>query len=592
MPRRTLCTPLQAKLALGTDRAGHVVMEWLEQRLLLVVQLAVIVDGSDSIPVFIYPQVKEALLGAVAEIPTDGSIELTVVQFATGAGTVLPPTLINSPPARTAALNAIDSLVQPGGQTNFGLGQQLALDLVRASPRFEPQGIQYFNALTDGAWGGSASESLIDAGVDVLSFEAMHLGEFGEERMLAAAFPQPAVKLDADLTNFPDPYYSAGYFAHVVTIEQMQAVLERKFALLAAPCSAEGKVISRDGKQVLRITCCPEGSRLIVRESAGEITVLTGPEGSETVTGSFSIATFDEVEVFGSNNPDEIINEVEGLFSGPVRILGNGGDDTITSTRADGVMGFNVSLHGGDGNDELTTNGAFTRVFGEDGDDLLVGQANVQLIFGGEGNDTLLGNDGRDALYGEDDDDSLAGGPGGDFLHGGGGQNTLRGGDGNDTLEGGSFSDSLHGEDGVDLLSYVAVSRDITVDLLDEKGALEELATGFENVLGGLGDDLLRGNTRDNFLLGGPGNDTLRGLGGNDKLLGNDGFDVLDGGSGDDLLIDFDALLLGGGPDQFQGKSGFDLALADEQDEADDDVEGVYHTLEEFLIALAARGGE
>jgi Ca2+-binding RTX toxin-like protein len=51
------------------------------------------------------------------------------------------------------------------------------------------------------------------------------------------------------------------------------------------------------------------------------------------------------------------------------------------------------------------------------------------------------------------------------------------------------------------------------------------LATAFENVVGGAGNDLLTGNTLANVLTGNAGNDTLVGLAGNDTLAGGQGDD-------------------------------------------------------------------
>ncbi|MGK7955923.1 MAG: calcium-binding protein [Crocosphaera sp.] len=49
-------------------------------------------------------------------------------------------------------------------------------------------------------------------------------------------------------------------------------------------------------------------------------------------------------------------------------------------------------------------------------------------------------------------------------------------------------------------------------------------------------DDILYGNTGDNFLSGGWGNDTIYGNAGDDILLGGNGRDFISGGSGDDLI--------------------------------------------------------
>lgn len=60
---------------------------------------------------------------------------------------------------------------------------------------------------------------------------------------------------------------------------------------------------------------------------------------------------------------------------------------------------------------------------------------------------------------------------------------------------------------------------------------------GVENVFGGSGGDVLRGNEFENFLVGGPGNDVLVGGSNWDVLMGGDGGDELRGGQDPDVLI-------------------------------------------------------
>ena len=63
------------------------------------------------------------------------------------------------------------------------------------------------------------------------------------------------------------------------------------------------------------------------------------------------------------------------------------------------------------------------------------------------------------------------------------------------------------------------------------KGVVIEVAKG------GSGDDVLRGNGKDNRLIGGDGNDRLHGGPGKDRLEGNAGDDVMIGGRGQDRLF-------------------------------------------------------
>lgn len=62
-------------------------------------------------------------------------------------------------------------------------------------------------------------------------------------------------------------------------------------------------------------------------------------------------------------------------------------------------------------------------------------------------------------------------------------------------------------------------------------------SSGIANdMVGGLGVDIMYGADKNDFLSGGVDNDTLRGDAGNDTLRGGDGDDTLDGGTGNDRL--------------------------------------------------------
>ncbi len=92
---------------------------------------------------------------------------------------------------------------------------------------------------------------------------------------------------------------------------------------------------------------------------------------------------------------------------------------------------------------------------------------------------------------------------------------TLIGGDGNDILKGGRNGDLLNGGTGNDSLD----------------GGL-----GNDTLFGGAGNDTLKGGVGDDRLAGGLGSDALLGQDGNDTLVGGSGIDNLDGGLGSDVL--------------------------------------------------------
>ncbi len=109
------------------------------------------------------------------------------------------------------------------------------------------------------------------------------------------------------------------------------------------------------------------------------------------------------------------------------------------------------------------------------------------------------------------------------------------------------FQGSVFGQEGVDTLSYARFGVGIFVNLATAiVSSIRTEARAFENVVGGIGDDLLigsnvanllEGGNGNDLLIGGDGGDTLNGGSGRDILLGGNGADVLNGGGGQDILI-------------------------------------------------------
>jgi hypothetical protein len=198
-----------------------------------------------------------------------------------------------------------------------------------------------------------------------------------------------------------------------------------------------------------------------------------------------------------------------------------------------------------------------------DGDDLLSVSGDLRV------ETSIAGEEGEDVVEAGPEPDAIDGGPGGDRLLGGG---------------------------GIDELSYATRTAPVTVDLGRETGGEageEDGIGGFEVLVGGSGNDVLRGAGVDETLDGGAGNDVLRGRGGADALFGGTGADRLagdarddrlygdpaqgddyytpiirllpdrlDGGRGDDMLSDTggrNTYLGGPGADQLEGGAGPDV---------------------------------
>lgn len=125
-------------------------------------------------------------------------------------------------------------------------------------------------------------------------------------------------------------------------------------------------------------------------------------------------------------------------------------------------------------------------------------------------------------------------------LFGEAGEDTLLGGAGNDVLDGGTGSDSMAGGAGNDRYR-VDDALDVVTELAG--GGTDLVMASADFVLGAEVENLTlvgpagragTGNALANRILGGTGDDVLRGEGGNDVLTGGAGADTLFGGAGSD----------------------------------------------------------
>ncbi|MGD9917046.1 MAG: calcium-binding protein [Paenirhodobacter sp.] len=180
--------------------------------------------------------------------------------------------------------------------------------------------------------------------------------------------------------------------------------------------------------------------------------------------------------------------------------------------------------------------------------DLLNGYDGNDALSGGSGDDTLYGGTGNDTLEGGNDDDLLSGDEGDDLLLGGAGRDTLYGGAGNDRLMGGfgGETDLLFGGTGIDTVDYseIPFPAPMLIDLSANRAICDfyvgtDILRSIENVVGGRGDDTIRGTDGANVLDGLTGSDRLEGLGGNDTYIVDQLTDVVIevAGGGSDRVI-------------------------------------------------------
>ena len=172
-------------------------------------------------------------------------------------------------------------------------------------------------------------------------------------------------------------------------------------------------------------------------------------------------------------------------------------------------------------------------------------------------------------VHGGTGDDSVTTGAANDYLDGGPGNDTLDGGWGDDTLDGGVGADVLRGNNGFDTVTYgdrvAPIVAGIDGQANDgEAGEGDNIATTVESIVGGSAGDTLTGSAANDVLIGGAGNDTLNGLGGADTLDGGAGADHLDGGAGADTLKardgEIDTVACGSETDAVQADPGDSVA--------------------------------
>lgn len=161
---------------------------------------------------------------------------------------------------------------------------------------------------------------------------------------------------------------------------------------------------------------------------------------------------------------------------------------------------------------------------------VLSGWAGNDVLSGGSGADQLIGGAGDDWLVGAIDD--LVGAPAATLVYDGG--------HGNDTIDFSNVNQNI----GVDL--FVENDRILLGLEMETTGGLDRriswssshdgALSGVENIIGGSGNDYIRGDWQDNRLEGGAGDDYIEGSAGNDVLIGGAGDDLLSAGWGNNIL--------------------------------------------------------
>ena len=302
-------------------------------------------------------------------------------------------------------------------------------------------------------------------------------------------------------------------------------------------------------------------NRTLQLSSATTFENAMGGSGADTLTGN-SLAN-----VLNGSAGHDTLNDGPGSDS----LVGGPGDDSFVFGDATGSEADTVTEASGQGTDTLNFSSVTTAISLDLGTSViqavhtnrtlkLSSSVSFENVIGGLAGDTLTGNTANNMLTGGPGDDVLTGNPGNDTLNGGAGLDQLTGGPGDDNFVFGDASSSeadtvteASGQ-GTDTLNFSSVTTAVSLDLgssvvqtVHTNRTLKlSSSASFENIIGGLADNVLSGNSGNNSLTGGPGNDVLIGNSGNDTLsgavgrdvlIGGLGLDMINGGSGDDILI-------------------------------------------------------
>jgi Ca2+-binding RTX toxin-like protein len=362
-------------------------------------------------------------------------------------------------------------------------------------------------------------------------------------------------------------------------------------ALLAGTTDPDGDRLSIVGLSSTSgtLTQTENGGWMFVRDAGmvGDVTLTyTISDGSASVQQTAYFSVIDAPPIIGTVGDDNILgthcadtidgragddnidaregNDIIIGGAGDDHIIAGAGNDTVYAGAGDDVVfagAGNDTVFGGVGNDHLYGEDGDDTILGEEGDDFISGGSGVDILVAGAGNDTLQGDAGNDTLDGGDGHDNLAGGTGNDVMTAGAGNDRLLGGDGNDVLSDGTGCDTVHGgagadhvlaaadavddsydgDTGRDTLDYSAATQRVTADL--ENGTADgcetghDVIAGFEEVIGGSGDDLIIAGLTAISMSGGAGNDALEGGAGNDTISDGTGCDTVSGGGGDDHVM-------------------------------------------------------
>ncbi len=302
---------------------------------------------------------------------------------------------------------------------------------------------------------------------------------------------------------------------------------------------------------------------------------LTGTAGNDIINATQSIAGRPVMTVEADRVTGQAGNDVIEGLGGNDDLNGGLGNDTLDGGTDDDLLQGAAGADAIEGGANSLTGDTASYAASVLGVTIDLNLAGAQVSAGDAGGDilsgieNLLGSAKADVLTGDAGDNVIEGGLGNDILNGGdqgacgdtlsyrnataaikvslattsaqitgAGTDTIIGFENiigskfADRIEGNSVANRLDGGLSIDTLSYASDTVGVNVRLdgsIASGGNAEgDQILGFENLMGGAGDDTLGGSSGANIIEGGAGNDTISGFGGRDVLNGGLGIDIVD----------------------------------------------------------------
>jgi hypothetical protein len=228
-----------------------------------IVQLGLIIDASsstdDELPTF-----RDGVADALATLKTDGTIELTLVQFSAEGKVIFGPAIMDNATVLQEAVSAARNLdptftdIPPiNGGTNIEDAFLETLNALQNSANAGNASLQFVNMLSDGhptshnhldfsdfnenvrhergkSFAKTQRDALVAAGIDVISFEALGSSAADLDYLKTLTHPGAPAVVETDPATgqlaFPSPIDSQGFLLPIATVDGIGEALSAKFA--------------------------------------------------------------------------------------------------------------------------------------------------------------------------------------------------------------------------------------------------------------------------------------------------------------------------------------------------------------------------